>query len=43
MVPVQVGALEHDVGYDAEHCQGDAFLNNLQLNEVEGSPVLDEP
>ena len=39
---MQVGALEHDVGNDAEHGQRDAFLNDLQLNEVEGSAVLNE-
>jgi hypothetical protein len=42
MVPMQVSALEHDVGNDAEHSQRDAFLNDLQLNEVEGSAVLDK-
>lgn len=42
MVPVQMCALKHDVGYDAEYGQRDAFLDDLQLNEVEGPPVLDE-
>ena len=42
MVPVQVGALEHDVGNDAEDGQRDALLDDLQLNEVERAAVLDE-
>ena len=42
MVPVQVGALEHDVGNDAEYGQRDALLDDLQLNEVEGAAILDE-
>ena len=43
MIPVQMGALEHDVGDDAEDGQGDTLLNDLQLNEVEGTTVLNEP
>ena len=39
---MQVGALEHDVGNDAEHGQRDALLDDLQLNEVERAAVLDE-
>ena len=42
MVPMQVGALEHDVGNDAEHGQRDALLNDFQLDEVEGSAVFDK-
>ena len=42
VVPVQVGALEHDVGNDAEDGQRDALLNDLQLNEVEGTAILYE-
>ena len=42
MVPMQVCSLEHDVGNDAEHSQRDALLDDLQLDEVEGSAVLDE-
>ena len=42
MIPVQVGALEHDVGNDAEDSQRDAFLNDLQLNEVKGAAVFYE-
>ena len=42
MVPMQVCSLEHDVGNDAEDSQRDTFLNNLQLNEVEGSAILNE-
>ena len=42
VVPVQVSALKHDIGNNAEYSQRDALLNNLQLYEVEGSPILDE-
>ena len=42
MVPVQVGALEHDVGDDAEHGQRDALLYDLQLDEVEGTSIFYE-
>ena len=42
VVPVQMSALKHDIGNNAEYSQRDAFLNNLQLYEVEGSAVLDE-
>ena len=42
MVPVQMGALEHDVGDDAEHGQRDALLYNLELDEVEGPSVVYE-
>ena len=40
MVPMQMSALEHDVGNDAEDGQRDALLNDLQLNEVEGSAIF---
>ena len=40
MVPMQVCALEHDVGNDAEHGQRDTLLYDLQLNEVERSAIL---
>ena len=39
---MQVCTLEHDVGDDAEHGQRDAFLNDLQLNEVKGTAVFYE-
>ena len=42
MVPMQVSALEHDVGNDAEHSQRDALLDDLQLNEVEGASIFYE-
>ena len=42
MIPVQMGALEHDVGDYAEDGQRDALLDNLQLNEVERTSVLNE-
>ena len=37
---MQVCTLEHDVGDDAEHGQRDAFLNDLQLNEVKGTAIF---
>ena len=40
MVPMQMSALEHDVGNDTEHGQRDAFLDDLQLNEVEWTAVI---
>ena len=43
MVPVQMGALKHDVGNDTEDGQRDALLNHLQLDEVERAAVLNEP
>ena len=42
MIPVQMGALEQDVGNHAEDGQRDTLLDDLQLNEVEGTTVLDE-
>lgn len=42
MVPMQVCALKHDIGNDAENSQRYAFLNNLQLNEVEWTAILDK-
>jgi len=39
---MQVSALEHDVGNDAEYSQRDTLLNDLQLNEVEGTSVFYE-
>jgi hypothetical protein len=35
-------ALEHDVGYDAEHGQRDALLDDLELDEVKGTSVVHE-
>ena len=42
MIPMQMGALEHDVGNDAEDCQRDTLLDNLQLDEVERTTILNE-
>ena len=42
MVPMQMSALEHDVGNNTEYSQRDALLNDLQLDEIERSAVLDE-
>ena len=39
---MQMGALEHDVGNNTEYGQRDAFLNDLQLDEVERTTILDE-
>ena len=37
-----MGALEHDVGNDAEYGQRDALLYDLQLDEVEGTSIFYE-
>ena len=42
MIPMQMRALEHDVGNDAEYGQRYAFLDDLQLNEVERPAVFKE-
>ena len=42
MVPVQVCALKHDVGNDAEDGQRDTLLDDLQLDETEGATVIDK-
>ena len=43
MVPVQMGTLEHDIGNDAEDGQRDTLLNDLQLNEIEGTAIFYKP
>ena len=42
MIPMQMGALEHDVGNDAEDGQRDTLLDNLQLDEVERTTIVYE-
>ncbi len=42
VVPVQVGALEQDVGNNSKDGQRYALLDNFQLNQVEGTSVVDE-
>ena len=42
MVPVQMGALKHNVGNDAEYGQRDTLLNDLQLNQVERAAILNK-
>ena len=42
VVPMQVGALEHDVGYDGKDGQRDALLYDLQLYEVEWASVVNK-
>ena len=37
---MQVCALEHDVGNDAEYGQRDTFLYDLQLNKVKGTAIF---
>ena len=37
---MQMGSLEHDVGYYTENGQRDALLNDLQLDEIERSSVF---
>ena len=39
VVPVQVLALEEDVGYNGKHDQTDAFLNHLELYEGEWASI----
>ena len=39
---MQVSALEHDVGNDAEHSQRDTLLDDLQLNKIEGTSVFNK-
>ena len=39
---MQMLALEEQVGYDAEHNQGDDFLNDFELHQRERSAVVDE-
>ena len=42
MVPVQMSALEHDVGNDAEHAQRNTLLYHLALAAVEGTAGFNE-
>ena len=42
VIPMQMGALKHDVGNDTEHSQRDTFLNDLQLNEVKRTAILNK-
>ncbi len=42
MVPVQVSALEHDVGNDGKDSQRDTLLDDFQLYEVEGTAIVDK-
>ena len=39
---MQMLPLEEQVGYDAEHNQGDDFLNDFELHQRERSAVVDE-
>ena len=43
MVPMEVVALEHDVGHDGKYSQRDALLNDLQLHQVERSSIVNKP
>ena len=42
MVPMNVLSLKENVGNNSEDTERDAFLNHLELNEVERSAVADE-
>jgi hypothetical protein len=42
MVPLELLSLEEDVGYDAEHNEGDDFLYDFQLHKRERSAVFDK-
>ena len=42
MIPVQMGALKHDVGHNGKDGQRYALLNDFQLYEGEWSAVVDK-
>jgi len=42
MVPVQLLVLEEEVGNYGKHYQRDALLNNLELNQIERTAVVDK-
>ena len=42
MIPVQLLMLEDDVSDDGKHHQRDALLDDLQLHQREGFPVVNE-
>ena len=43
MVPIEMLALEHDVGQDGEHDDADAFLQHFELHQIEWASVAVEP
>ena len=43
MVPMQSFALKHHVGNDGKHQQGDALLQDFELNEGKWSSVARKP
>ena len=42
VIPVQALSLEEDVGDDGEDDERHALLNHLELNQVEGTAIIDE-
>ena len=42
MIPVELLALEEHIGDDAEDCEGEYFLYNLELHKGEGATVANE-
>ena len=42
MVPMELLVLENQVGNDGEDNQRDALLDDLELDEVEGTAIVDE-
>lgn len=42
MVPLELLPLKHQHCYDCEYSEGDYFLDNLQLKDVERSSVVFE-
>ncbi len=42
MVPLEGLTLEHYCDHDCENCQGNHFLDDFQLHDIEGTAVLDE-
>ena len=42
MVPMKLFVLEDEIGDDGEDYQRDALLNDLELDEVEGTAIVDK-
>ena len=42
MIPVQSLSLKEDIGDDGEDDERYALLNHLELNQVEGTAIIDE-
>ena len=42
VIPMQILALEHDIGYHGKHSKTDAFLQHLELYQVERPAIAIE-